>query len=92
MFIDPHLAIVKTKLLYLTLTTKIYFFTMNRNLRDDVSFQEDLMFYFQCEQCFYFMFFKSIFLLIVKFSHGKISWLYIQNKIQHGGIKDSLSA
>lgn len=49
MYIGPHLVIVKTKLLYLTLTTKIYFFTMNRNLRDDVSFQEDLMFYFQCE-------------------------------------------
>lgn len=38
-----------------------------------------------------FLFLKSIFLLTVGFSHGKISWLYIQNKI-HVGIKDSLSA
>lgn len=64
----------------------IYFFALCRNLGNDVSFREDLMFYFQGEQYLYLVFFKNIFLLIVEFSHAKSSLLCIQKKMQHVGI------
>lgn len=64
----------------------IYFFALRRNLGNDVSFREDLMFYFQGEQYLYLVFFKNIFLLIVEFSHAKSSLLCIQKKMQHVGI------
>ena len=62
-YIDPCLVIVKAKLLHLTDYGQEFnrFFSLCSNLGNDVSFQEDHMFYLQGEQHLQLVPFKNIF-------------------------------